>query len=206
MVVNLLARRPNLNTAANPTSPWLFPGQSAGSHLAPSTLRTRALEMGINLLGARNGALRQLVLDCPPSVVATCSATATTPWIATPYEQVRRGAPTPRCARKSQRESAAQTTASLKKGFSLSIPDEVELVGIDVLDAVQLAELCLHLNDWIAGAPDTVVASLVAFGGDDAEDLLINELDHFADLLARLVPTVSSDEVRLERRRPHGTL
>jgi len=26
--------------------------------------------MGINLMGARSGALRQLVLDCPPPVVA----------------------------------------------------------------------------------------------------------------------------------------
>ncbi|MDQ6839839.1 MAG: recombinase XerD, partial [Actinomycetota bacterium] len=28
------------------------------------------IEMGIDLMGARSGALRQLVLDCPPPVVA----------------------------------------------------------------------------------------------------------------------------------------
>jgi hypothetical protein len=70
LVVELLGRRPNLNTATNPTSPWLFPGRTAGNHLRPDILRTRAMQMGIDLLGARSGALRQLVLDCPPAVVA----------------------------------------------------------------------------------------------------------------------------------------
>jgi hypothetical protein len=70
MVRDLASWRPNLNTAANPTSPWLFPGRSAGSHLRPSTLRARVMEMDIDILAARNAALRQLVLDCPPAVVA----------------------------------------------------------------------------------------------------------------------------------------
>ena len=69
-VRELLSCRPNLNTAANPTSPWLFPGRSAGSHLRPSTLRARVMEMGMDILATRNAALRQLVLDCPPPVVA----------------------------------------------------------------------------------------------------------------------------------------
>ena len=67
---SLLSCRPNLNTAANPTSPWLFPARSAGSHLRPSTLRAKVMEIGIDLLAARNAALRHLVLDCPPPVVA----------------------------------------------------------------------------------------------------------------------------------------
>ena len=70
MVHELVAARPNLNTATNPTSSWLFPGRIADSHIRPATLRTQAIEMGINLMGARSGALRQLVLDCPPTVVA----------------------------------------------------------------------------------------------------------------------------------------
>ena len=70
MVSDLIARRPNLNTASNPTSPFLFPGRSADKHLLPSTLRTAAIQMGIDIVGARSGALRQLVLDCPPTVVA----------------------------------------------------------------------------------------------------------------------------------------
>jgi hypothetical protein len=70
MVSDLIARRPNLTTASNPTSPFLFPGRSADNHLLPSTLRTAAIQMGIDIMGARSGALRQLVLDCPPTVVA----------------------------------------------------------------------------------------------------------------------------------------
>jgi len=70
MLAELVARRPNLNTATNPTSTWLFPGRNAGRHLTPDALRQRAMGMGINLMGARSGALRQLVLDCPPPVVA----------------------------------------------------------------------------------------------------------------------------------------
>jgi integrase len=70
MVTELVASRPNLNTAANPTSPFLVPGRSADKHLSPATLRTAAIEMGIDLMGARSGALRQLVLECPSTVVA----------------------------------------------------------------------------------------------------------------------------------------
>ena len=70
MVRQLCVQRPNLNTATNPTSPWLFPGRSADSHVRPATLRTAVMAMGINLMAARSAALRQLVLDCPPSVVA----------------------------------------------------------------------------------------------------------------------------------------
>ena len=70
MLAQLRDRRPNLNTANGPTSPWLFPGRRAGSHLRPSTLRSQVMAMGINLLAARNAALRTLVMSCPPPVVA----------------------------------------------------------------------------------------------------------------------------------------
>jgi integrase len=70
MVGDLLAHRRNLNTATNPTSVWLFPGRNADRHVVPGTLSTAAIKMGINLMAARTGALRQLVLDCPPTVVA----------------------------------------------------------------------------------------------------------------------------------------
>ncbi len=70
MLEELVARRPNLNTATNPTSPWLFPGRTALNHLTAGVLRKQAMGMGINLVGARSGALRQLVLNCPPPVVA----------------------------------------------------------------------------------------------------------------------------------------
>lgn len=70
MVTDLIGGRPNLNTASNPKSPFLFPGRSADKPLLPSTLRSAAIQMGIDITGARTGALRQLVLDCPPPVVA----------------------------------------------------------------------------------------------------------------------------------------
>lgn len=70
MVEELVARRPNLNTAINPTSQWLFPGRTALNHMTPGAFRKWAWRTGIHLAGARTGALRQLVLDCPPPVVA----------------------------------------------------------------------------------------------------------------------------------------
>jgi hypothetical protein len=70
MFTQLIENRPNQNTAANPDSPWLFPGLHAGSHMNPSYLRTAGLKMGIDLTPAKRGALRQLVLDCPPPVIA----------------------------------------------------------------------------------------------------------------------------------------
>ena len=65
-----LDARPNLRTGAGTDSPWLFPGGRAGQHLHPNTVMIRLRELGIDLLGARNRALGELVLDCPPSLVA----------------------------------------------------------------------------------------------------------------------------------------
>lgn len=62
--------RPNLRTAAGPDSPWLFPSTLAGRHLHPNTVMDRLRDLGINLLGARNRAIDDLVLQCPPSLVA----------------------------------------------------------------------------------------------------------------------------------------
>ncbi|GAB3497566.1 recombinase XerD [Flexivirga lutea] len=65
-----LAARPNLRTGAGPDSPWLFPGYVPGRHLHPNTVMDRLRDLGINLLGARNRAIGELVLECPPSLVA----------------------------------------------------------------------------------------------------------------------------------------
>src|SRR5699024_8450130 len=62
--------RPNLRTAAGPDSPWLFPSTLAGRHLHPNTVMDRLRDLGVNLLGARNRTLDELVLRCPPSLVA----------------------------------------------------------------------------------------------------------------------------------------
>jgi hypothetical protein len=65
-----LAVRPNLRTGAGPDSPWLFPSTLAGRHLHPNTAMDRLRDLGVNLLGARNRAIGELVLECPPSLVA----------------------------------------------------------------------------------------------------------------------------------------
>lgn len=62
--------RPNLRTAAGTDSPWMFPSILAGRHLHPNTVMDRLRALGVNLLGARNSALGELVLQCPPSLVA----------------------------------------------------------------------------------------------------------------------------------------
>ncbi|MFH8388035.1 hypothetical protein ACH4E7_45425 [Kitasatospora sp. NPDC018058] len=56
--------------AAQPNSTWLFPGHRAGQPLDPSTLRGRLAAAGIPALHGRTAAMRQLVLQAPPSVVA----------------------------------------------------------------------------------------------------------------------------------------
>lgn len=73
-VAELLAQhlrtRRNTNTAANADSPWLFPGYRPGQPLHASYLSRRVRDAGVPLLGGRNSALRQLVLDMPPAVAA----------------------------------------------------------------------------------------------------------------------------------------
>ncbi len=66
----LRAARPNMNTAANPDSPWLFPGGRAGEPLNPSTIRHRFQALQIPTTQARTAAFRQLVLQAPAPVIA----------------------------------------------------------------------------------------------------------------------------------------
>lgn len=65
-----LTARPNLRTGAGTESPWMFPSTLAGRHLHPNTVMDRLRDLGVNLLGARNRAIGELVLECPPSLVA----------------------------------------------------------------------------------------------------------------------------------------
>jgi len=65
-----VANCPNLRTGAGPDSPWLFPSTLAGRRLHPNTVMDRLRELGVNLLGARNRAIGELVLEVPPSLVA----------------------------------------------------------------------------------------------------------------------------------------
>jgi hypothetical protein len=66
-----VASRPNLRTANTNGSPWLFPGYRAGRHLNAQSVMLRLRATGIDLLGARNAALRDLVRQLPAPIVAT---------------------------------------------------------------------------------------------------------------------------------------
>ncbi|SFJ16720.1 hypothetical protein [Amycolatopsis regifaucium] len=65
-----LASRPNLRTTAGTTSDLMFPGYRPGQHLHPNTLMTRIRDLGIDLLGARTTAIRTLVTQVPPPLIA----------------------------------------------------------------------------------------------------------------------------------------
>lgn len=71
-----LANRPNMRTANSAGSTWLFPGTRAGRQLHPNTLMTRLRQLGINPLGARNAALRELLQQAPAPSSPSFSATA----------------------------------------------------------------------------------------------------------------------------------
>lgn len=65
-----VASRPNMRTGNSSGSKWLFPGYRPGRHIHPNTLMERLRETGINLLGARNAALRGLIAEVPAPLVA----------------------------------------------------------------------------------------------------------------------------------------
>ncbi|MCR8897477.1 hypothetical protein NWF34_11015 [Gordonia sp. GONU] len=69
-ITELLRRRPHMKTAANQTSAWLFPGRTPGQHVNPQALMKHLRANGIELRGARNSAMRELLRDIPPAIVA----------------------------------------------------------------------------------------------------------------------------------------
>ena len=71
LILEHLANRPNLRTAGGTMeTPWLFPSHRAGNHIDPQSIMHRLRTLGINLHGARNSALQNLVKDAPPPIVA----------------------------------------------------------------------------------------------------------------------------------------
>ncbi len=64
-----LTHRPNMNTI-NATSLWLFPGIRAGQPLTADRMSKQLRSIGIPLRRARITAIRQLVTDMPPTIVA----------------------------------------------------------------------------------------------------------------------------------------
>ncbi len=65
-----LRNRSNMTTAANPASPWLFPGQLAGEHLSYRRLVRVLHQLGIPARASRLAAWRELVRQAPPAVLA----------------------------------------------------------------------------------------------------------------------------------------
>ena len=65
-----LRNRPNLRTGSDASSPWFFPGNRAGDHVHVDTIMHRLRQLGISNLGGRNRALDELVIECPPPIVA----------------------------------------------------------------------------------------------------------------------------------------
>ena len=53
-----------------PTLRGSSPSTIAGRHLHPNTVMDRLRDLGVNLLGARNRSIGELVLECPPLLVA----------------------------------------------------------------------------------------------------------------------------------------
>ncbi|QSN49948.1 hypothetical protein I3U39_13590 [Mycobacteroides abscessus subsp. abscessus] len=51
-------------------TPWLFPSHHPGQHLNPQSIMFRLRDLGINLQGARNTAMQQLVSEVPAPLVA----------------------------------------------------------------------------------------------------------------------------------------
>lgn len=70
IIDSYLTARPNLTTATNPDSTWLFPGRRAGQPLHPTSVRRRLTTLGIPNLPGRSRALREMLLHAPPAVVA----------------------------------------------------------------------------------------------------------------------------------------
>jgi hypothetical protein len=65
----LVSRRRNMRTAANPSSPWLFPGRLPGRPISPGRLRERLQQLGITRAG-RTAAFDELLRDIPAPVLA----------------------------------------------------------------------------------------------------------------------------------------
>ena len=73
-VATLLRQHPrnrtNMTTAANPASPWLFPGQLASEHRSYRQLVRVLRQLGLPARASRLAAWRELARDAPPAVLA----------------------------------------------------------------------------------------------------------------------------------------
>jgi hypothetical protein len=62
--------RPNMTTATNPNSEWLFPGRRAGLPIHPRTMTGLLEQAGVPARTSRIAAIRGLVLQLPAPVIA----------------------------------------------------------------------------------------------------------------------------------------
>ena len=65
-----VAARRNQMTAANTTSPWLFPGRASGQPMHTTSLRLRLHNLGIPNLTNRSRAIREMLRQAPAIIVA----------------------------------------------------------------------------------------------------------------------------------------
>ncbi len=66
---------------------------------------------------------------------------------------------------------------------------EGPVVGVDVLDAVELAEILDYISEWLTGAPPAVTSSLSDHGGGpDAPTVLLDALARHSAALTTTVP------------------
>jgi hypothetical protein len=96
IINDYLAARPNLTTATNPNSTWLFPGRRAGQPLHPTSIRLRLSTLGIPNLPARSRALREMLLQAPRPSLPACSATPRARPKPSPPKPAPPGSTTPR--------------------------------------------------------------------------------------------------------------
>ncbi|MEW9556546.1 hypothetical protein [Nonomuraea sp. NPDC050783] len=69
LITELIAQRRNMGTAANPTSPWLFPGQRPSRPITTNQLRIRLRDLGITR-NSRIAAFNELLREIPAPVLA----------------------------------------------------------------------------------------------------------------------------------------
>jgi hypothetical protein len=70
LLLDHIATRSNRTTATNRGSTLLFPGRRAGQPIHPGSLRLRLQRLGIPNLNGRTRAIRDLLLQAPPAVIA----------------------------------------------------------------------------------------------------------------------------------------
>jgi hypothetical protein len=70
VLLDHIATRSNQTTATNPASTLLFPGRRAGQPIHPGSLRLRLHRLGIPNVNGRTRAIRELLIQASPAVVA----------------------------------------------------------------------------------------------------------------------------------------